>query len=155
MAFSVSGIYVINIIDVFDATQLAIDLSLTTHKIALYNNTKTPNYSSDTGYSATNEVSGTGWAAGGVALSAAASGGGSTAPTTTESPTGSLMYDMADVSVASTTLTSARGLIIYCDALAGDNNLVGVTFGADYSTSNGTFGVQWAATGVFAIDLTP
>lgn len=155
MAWTVSGLYVANWIDVLDATQLAVDLSLTSHKLALYNNTKTPNYSSDVGYSATNEVSGTGWAAGGVALSAAASGGGSTSPTLTESPTGSMMYDMADVSVASTTLTNARGLVLYADALAGDNNIVGVNFGADYSTVAGTFAIVWAAAGVFAIDLTP
>jgi hypothetical protein len=65
------------------------------------------------------------------------------------------MYDMADISVASTTLTSARAARIYADALAGDNLIVGINFGADYSTSNGTFGIQWAATGVFAIDFTP
>jgi hypothetical protein len=155
MAWTVSGLYVANMIDVFDATQLAIDLSLASHKIYLTNNTDTPNYSSDVAYSATNEVSGTGWAAGGVALSAAASGASSTSPTVTESPTGSLMYDMADISVASTTLTNARGAKIYADALAGDNLIVGINFGADYSTSSGTFGIQWAATGVFAIDFTP
>jgi hypothetical protein len=101
-------------------------------------------------------VSGTGWASGGVALSAAAAGGTSTAPTNTESPTGSQMYDMGDVSVASTTLTSAVAARIYADALAGDNLIVLVYFGGTaYSTVNGTFGIQWAATGVFAIDWTP
>lgn len=155
MAITVSGLYVANFIDILDATQLAIDLSLTTHKLALYNNTKTPNYSTDVGYSATNEVSGTGWAAGGVALSAAAAGATSTSPTTTESPTGTLMYDMGDVSVASTTLTNARGVMLYADALAADNAIVLVNFGSDFSTVAGTFGIQWAAGGVFNIDLTP
>lgn len=155
MAITASGLYVATFIDVLDATQLAIDLSLASHKIALYNNTHTPNYSGNGAYTATNEVSGTGWAAGGVALSAAAAGATSTAPTLTESPTGSLMYDMADISVASTTLTNARGCLIYADALAGNDGIVFVNFGADYSTTNGTFGIQWAATGVFAIDLTP
>lgn len=149
MAFSVSGLYVANIIDVFDATQLAIDTSLTTHKFSLYTNTKTPNYSSDVGYSATNEVTGTGWAAAPTIATVSGS------PTNTESPTGSWMYDLNDISAATTTLSLVRGLILWADALAGDNNIVGVTFGADYSTSAGTFGVQWAATGVFAIDLTP
>lgn len=155
MAWTASGLYVDNWIDILDATQLAIDLSLTTHKIALQNNSATPDFSADVSWNSTNEVSGTGWASGGVALSAAASGGGSTSPTVTESPAGSLMYDMADISVASTTLTNARGARIYADALGGDNLIVGINFGADYSTSNGTFGIQWAATGVFAIDLTP
>lgn len=155
MAWTASGLYVDNMIDVFDATQLAIDLSLTTHKIALQNNSATPDFSADVTWNSTNEVSGTGWATGGVALSAAAAGATSTAPTVTESPAGSLMYDMADISVASTTLTNARAARIYADALAGDNLIVGINFGADYSTSSGTFGIQWAATGVFAIDFTP
>lgn len=155
MAFSASGLYVANWIDILDATQLAVDLSLATHKLALYTNTHTPNFSTDVGYSATNEVSGTGWAAGGVALSAAASGGGSTSPTLTESPTGTIMYDMADVAVSGTTLTNARGVILYADALAGDNKIVGITFGADYSTNAGIFSIAWNAAGVFAIDATP
>lgn len=155
MAVTVSGLYVANMIDVFDATQLAVDLSLTTHKIALLSNSATPNFSTDASWSSTNEVSGTGWASGGIALSAAAAGATSTAPTNTESPTGSQMYDMGDVSVASTTLTNARAARIYADALAGDNLIVLINFGADYSTVAGTFGIAWAATGVFAIDWTP
>jgi len=156
MAVSVSGLYVANMIDVFDATQLAIDLSLTTHKIALLSNAATPNFSTDVSWSSTNEVSGTGWASGGIALSAAAAGGTSTSPTNTESPTGTQMYDMGDISVASTTLTSAVAARIYADALAGDNLIVLVYFGGTaYSTVNGTFGIQWAATGVFTVDWTP
>jgi len=155
MAVTVSGLYVANMIDVFDATQLAIDLSLTSHKIALLSNAATPNFSSDVTWNSTNEVSGTGWATGGVALSAAAAGATSTAPTNTESPTGSQMYDMGDISVASTTLTNARAARIYADALAGDNLIVLVNFAADYSTVNGTFGIVWASTGVFAVDWTP
>ncbi len=155
MAVSVSGLYGANWIDVLDATQLAFDLSLTTHKIALLSNSATPNFSSDTGWSSTNEVSGTGWASGGVALSAAAAGATSTSPTLTESPTGSAMYDMADIAVSSTTLTNARAARIYADALTGDPLIVLINFGADFSTNNGTFGIQWASTGVFALDLTP
>ena len=155
MTITVSGLYVANMIDVFDATQLAIDLSLTTHKIALLSNAATPNFSTDASWSSTNEVSGTGWPTGGIALSAAAAGGTSTSPTNTESPTGTQMYDMGDISVASTTLTNAHAARIYADALAGDNLIVLINFGADYSTVNGTFGIQWAATGVFTVDWTP
>ena len=155
MAVTVSGLYVANFIDMFDATQLAFDFSLATHKVALLNNSATPNFSSDTSWSNTNEVAGTGWVTGGIALSAAASGGGSTSPTVTESPTGSLMYDMADISVANTTLTNARALRQYADALTGDPLMFLINFGADYSTVAGTFAVQFAAAGVFAIDLTP
>lgn len=149
MAFSLSGLYVANIIDVLDNTQLAIDTSLTSHKFSLYTNTKSPNFSSDVGYSATNEVTGTGWAAAPTIATVSGS------PTTTESPAGSVMYDMNDISAATTTLAAVRGLILWADLLAGDNNIVAITFGADYSTTAGTFGVQWPSTGLFAIDITP
>lgn len=150
-----SGLYVANWIDILDATQLAIDLSLTTHKLALYTDTKTPNFGTDTAYTSTNEVSGTGWAAGGVALSAAAAGSTSVAPTLTNS-SGTMVYDHTnDVSVSTTTLTNARGVMLYADALAGDNSIVMVNFGSDFSTVAGTFGIQWAAGGVFSIDLVP
>jgi hypothetical protein len=155
MAVTVSGLYVANWVDIVDATQLAIDLSLTTHKIFLISNAATPNFSTDTAYSATNEVSGTGWAAGGVALSAAAAGASSTAPTVTESPTGSLMWDMNDIAVSGTTLTNARAAQVYANALAGKNSIVLINFAADFSTNNGTFGITWPSTGLFAIDLTP
>jgi hypothetical protein len=160
MAVTNSGLFLVNWIDILDATQLAIDLSLTTHKLALFNNTITPNFSTDVSYGvgtyATNEVSGTGWAAGGVLLSAAAAGGTSVAPTLTEAPAGTMMYDWTnDLSVASTTLTGARCGLLYANGLAGKNAIVLINFGADYSTNNGTFGLSPAAAGVFTIDLTP
>lgn len=159
MAVTVSGLYVQNLfVDVWDATQLAIDLSLTTHKIALLSVTPTPNFDTDVTWNSTNEVSGTGWASGGIALSAAAAGATSTAPTNTISPTGTYMYDMGDIAVSTTTLTNARAARIYADALTtptADALIVLINFGADYSTTAGTFGIQWAATGVFTVDGTP
>lgn len=157
MAVTVSGLYVANWVDALDASQLAIDLSLTTHKLALLSNSATPNFDTDASWNSTNEVSGTGWASGGVALSAISAGGTSASPTLTTS-SGSMIYDMNDVSVASTTLTNARACRLYADALTtptADALIVLVNFGADYSTTAGTFGIQWAAGGVFAIDLTP
>lgn len=146
MAFSVSGLYVVNWIDILDATQLAIDLSLTSHRWAMYTNTLTPNYSTDSAYSATNEVTGTGYTAGGQTI---------VSPTVTESPTGSLMYDMADQVWAAPTSVTARGAILYADALAGNNLIVAMTFGADITSTAGTFTIQFAAAGVFAVNLTP
>lgn len=145
-AFSASGLYVDNFIDVLDGTQLAIDLSLTTHKWALYTNTLTPDFSTETAYSATNEVSGTGYSAGGQVI---------LSPTTTESPAGTLMYDMNDQVWAAPTSVTARGAILYADVLAGNNLIVAQTFGADFTSTAGTFTIQFAATGVFTIDLTP
>lgn len=144
MAFATSGLYVANFIDILDASQLAIDLSLTTHKWAMYTNTLTPNFSTDAAYSATNEVSGAGYTAGGQVI---------VSPTVTESPASVLMFDMADEVWASPTSVTARGAILYADALAGNNLIVGMTFGSDFTSTAGTFTIQFASTGVFTIDL--
>lgn len=146
MAWTASGLYFTTFRDLLDTTQLAIDLDLETHQIALYNNTETPDFSTETGYSVTNEVTGTGWSAGGVAV---------LGTTVSESPTGTLMFDGTDVSESGTTLSGVRGAKIYAAGLAGDNLIVGIDFGQDYATTNGTFAITWAAGGIFTIDLTP
>jgi len=148
-AFSTSGMYLVNWIDILDATQLAIDLSLTTHKWALYTNTLTPDFSANSAYSSTNEISGTNYTAGGRTIAA---GGGS--PTVTESPTGTIMYDQNDMTWPTATFT-ARGGILYADALAGDNLIVAQTYGADITATAGTFTVQFASGGVLTLDITP
>ncbi len=158
MAITASGLYVQNFIDELDATNVGLDLTVTTHRLSLISNSATPNFDTDVTWNSTNEVAGTGWASPGVLLSAAAAGGTSTAPTVTVSPSGTLMYDMNDVAVSSTTLTNARGVRLYADALTtptADALILLINFGADFSTNNGTFGIQFAATGVFALDLTP
>lgn len=150
MAVTASGLFVATWIDILDTTQLAIDLDLETHKVAMFTNTITPNFSTDTAYGVipynANEVSGAGYTAGGALL---------TTTTVAESPTGTLRFDAADTSWASSTITAARCALVYADALAGNNAIVLVNFGADYSTQNGTFLIQWAAGGIFTIDLTP
>jgi hypothetical protein len=50
---------------------------------------------------------------------------------------------------------TARGAKLYADALAGNNLICGINFGSDFTSTAGTFTIQWAAAGVFAIDLTP
>lgn len=149
MAITASGLYVATFVDVLDTTQLALDLDLETHKGALFSNSITPNFTSDTAYAVSpydaNEVTGTNWAAGGVALTG----------TTFTGASGTATFDATDVSVATTTLTNARGYLLYADALAGNNAIVLVNFGADYSTVAGTFAITWHANGIFTIDLTP
>lgn len=149
-AVTASGLFLPTWLDILDTTQLAVNLDLETHKIALFSNSITPNFSSDTAYNVApynaNEVSGTGWAAGGVVLTTTA---------LTESPTGTLKWDADDVSETGTTLTNARAGLIYADALAGNNAILLVNFGSDFSTVSGTFGITWASGGIFTIDLTP
>jgi len=144
-----SGLFVATFLDALDTTQLAIDLDLETHKGALFTNTITPNFTTDTAYGVSpynaNEVSGTNWAAGGVVLTG----------TTTSASSGTLILDATDVSVAATTISNARCYLLYADALAGNNAILLVDFTADYSTSNGTFAITWAAGGIAILDLTP
>lgn len=152
MAITASGLFVQTFMDALDATQLALDLDLDTHRIALYSNSLTqPTFSEATAaYGSSpfnaNEVTGTNWATGGVLL---------TGTTVSDSPAGTLMWDATDISVASATFTGARGGLIYADALAGNNAIIFLNFGSDYSPNAGTFQIQWAATGIFTLDLTP
>jgi len=145
-----SGLYVENFIDVFDGTQLAIDLSLTTHKIALFLDALTPDFSVNQDFTAapytSNQSSGTGYTAGGQTI---------VSPTTTESPAGTLMYDMADQVWASPTSVTARGSVTYADVLATNSLIVAHTFGSDIVSTAGTFTIAWNSLGVFTIDLVP
>src|SRR5690606_32750079 len=63
-----SGLYAATFQDVLDTTQLALNLELETHRVALYTSSRNPNYGQDTGYSSTNEIVGTGYTAGGEVL---------------------------------------------------------------------------------------
>ena len=160
MAITASGFFVQNLVDELDVTNIGFDWTLSTHKIALISDAATPNFDTNTTWAnlSANEVSGTGWAAGGVLLSAAGAGATSLAPTLTISPAGTLMWDMNDVSVASTTLSNAMAAVFYADALTSptaDALILLVDFVTAASTSAGTFGIQWASAGVATIDLTP
>jgi hypothetical protein len=168
VAFSQSGLYVHTFQEILRATTLTggqIDLRLNTYKIALHNNSLTQgtsplDYSAvDTTWVNTQEVSGTNWAAGGPTILTATGG----SPTLAEGTPGSIRYDMPDVSVASTTLNTGggpRGCIIHAFPVSApadmaDAMIIAITFGNDYPTTNGTFAIQWSATGVAEIDLTP
>jgi hypothetical protein len=149
MAITASGLYCATFMDAWDTTQLALDLDLETHKGALFSNSITPNFTTDTAYGVSpydaNEVSGTGWAAGGVALTG----------TGLSASSGTITFDATDVSQSSTTLTNARGYLLYADALGGNNAILLVNFGADYSTVAGTLAIVWNASGIATWDMTP
>lgn len=144
MAFA-SGLYVATIRDSLKNV-IALDLDSEVHKIAMYTNTLTPNFDADpSSYSTSNEVTGTAYTAGGQALTS----------TTLTGASGILTFDAADMVWSSSTIVNARGAIIYADGLAPKANIIAVNFGSDYSTSNGTFTIQWSASGIFSVDLVP
>lgn len=95
------------------------------------------------------EVSGTGWSAGGVDLA------GEDLDHTTRADC--LVYDATDVSETGTTLTNAEGAIIYAAGLSNEC-IVAIDFGSAYSTVAGTFAITWATLangGIFYIDCAP
>lgn len=149
MSVTASGFYLPTWMDILDVTQLGVDLDAETNKGALFSDTPTPNFDTDTAYGVApynaNEVTGTNWPAGGVAL----------VGTTLAILSGVLILDATDVSVANTTFSNAKLYFLYADALGGNNGIVGVNLGASYSTSNGTFAITWAAGGYASLDLTP
>lgn len=171
MSLTKSGLYVQTFKDIMIQTAYTpanINLTLATYKISLWDSAMVDgsglmNFSSATpAWANTNEVSGTGWATGGVLLSAAATGGTSATPTFAEGTTGSLRYDHTnDLSVASTTLTTGGGpfgCFIYADPVSSPVAkplIVAVNFLAAFPTNNGTFGITWSGTGIFEIDVTP
>jgi hypothetical protein len=148
VAFSSSGLYVLTIVDILK-NDTAIDLVADSLKCAMYTDSLTPNFDTNTAYSATNEVSGTGYTAGGNVLTTVTCALGSA---------GQVKIDADDVSWTASTITNARGAIIYDDTITtptADPLLIAIAFGADYSTTAGTFGIAWSASGIAVIDVTP
>ena len=103
-----------------------------TLKIALYTSSASLG-ATTTAYSTTNEVSGTGYTAGGVTLSSQA--------VAYDSSNNVAYFDSADPSWSSATIT-ARGALIYNNSKSNASIAV-LDFGSDFSSSNGTFQVQF------------
>lgn len=99
-------------------------------KIALYTSSATLG-ATTTAYSATNEISGTGYTAGGAALT-------NVTPTTS----GTTAYlDFDDVSWTSATFTCA-GALIY-NSTDSNKAVAVLDFGGDQQVTAGTFTIQW------------
>lgn len=100
-----------------------------TFKIALYTNSASFN-AATTAYTTSNEITGTGYTAGGNTL-------------TRVDPTSSgttAFTDFADTTWSSSTIT-ARGALIYNDSASGDPAVAVLDFGADKTSTNGDFTV--------------
>lgn len=151
MAWTESGLFYATFRDVLKDTT-AVSLTDTNNNLALTSNTETPDFISSTDpstWTTANEVTGTNWASGGINLST-----GTYAPTITQSPSKTLMWDMNNVSVASTTLTGAYGAYIYANGQTPKAKIIGVWFGGTgYTTVAGTFAVTWNALGILTIQM--
>ena len=100
-------------------------------KIALYTSSATLG-ATTTAYSATNEVSGTGYTATGNTLT-------NIDPTTSGT---TAFTDFADTTWASATIT-ANGALIYNDTHASDAAVAVLAFGGDKTSTNGDFTIQF------------
>ncbi len=102
-----------------------------TFKLALYTSSATLG-AATTAYSATNEASGTGYSAGGAALTNVnPSSSGTTALT-----------DFDDLTFSSATIT-ANGALIYNDTASGDPAVCSLAFGGDKTSTAGDFTIQF------------
>jgi hypothetical protein len=104
-----------------------------TFNLALYTSSATLD-ASTTAYSATNESSGTGYTAKGAALTRVD-------PTTSGT---TAFTDFADLTFSSSSIT-ARGALIFNESAAGDPSVCALDFGADKTSTNGDFTIQFPA----------
>lgn len=126
-----------------------IDFGSDTIKVALLDNTHVPdqdahNYFDDV---VVDEVVGTGYTAGGATLS--------TPTVTYTGATNILKLDGADVSWPSSTIT-ARYAVVYDATPATDATrplIAYVDFGADVTSSGGTFSITWDAAGIATVTV--
>jgi len=98
-----------------------------TFKLALYDNSASFT-AATTAYTTSNEISGSGYSAGGGTL---------TNVTPTSSST-TAFTDFADLTFSTATIT-ARGALIYNDTAAGDPSVVVLDFGGDKTSTAGDF----------------
>ena len=156
MAFTASGVFTAFIRDALNnTTSHSHDLDADTIKVALYGNSGTPDktvantlsgYNQATSQWVTaNEVTATGWTAGGLALASVTSSfSGST-----------YTFDAADRAGGATdTVTNCYGILVYNATLT--TNLDGICFnylGGANSVVSGTFTVVFNASGIFTVSV--
>ena len=102
-----------------------------TFKLAMYTNSASFT-AATTAYTTSNEVSGTGYSAGGGTLTRVdPSSSGTTAFT-----------DFSDLTFSTATVT-ARGALIYNDTASGDPTVIVLDFGGDKTSTAGDFTIQF------------
>ena len=114
------------------------DLVADTIKIALFTSSASLG-ASTTAYSTSNEVSGTGYSAGGETLTSR-----------TVSTTGTTAFFDADDPTWTSASFTARGALIY-NSTNGDKAIAVLDFGGDFTVSSGTFKIVFPAAGANAI----
>ena len=155
MAFNASGVFTAFIRDALNnTTSHSHDVDADSLKVALYGNSGSPDKTvanTLTGYNQStsqwvtaNEVTATGWTAGGLALASVTSTfSGST-----------YTLDAADKAGGATdTVTNCYGVLIYNDTLTTKDGLAFLYLGGANSVVSGTFTVVFNASGILTITV--
>jgi hypothetical protein len=125
-----------------------IDWDSDTIKVALLTNSYTPNQDTHNYYDdvVANQVTGTGYTAGGLTL---------TNKTNTYVPdTNTIILDAENVTWSSSTITARYAVIYSVGGTNATSPLIGyVDFGSDQSSSNGNFTITWDSTGIVRITV--
>lgn len=152
MAITASGLFGLTLEKFLNATSMPTSglESETAVKAAMITDSATPDFNAHDFWAdlEANEVSGTGYTAGGNVM------------TTTELSvaSGVLTYDAADVQWTSSTISNAMAAVGYFDrggATTADELVFLSDFVTAASSSSGTFTIQWSASGIFTVDFTP
>lgn len=125
----------------------SIDLDTDTIKVMLVTSAYTPDQDAHTKRSdITNEVSGTGYSAGGATLA--------NKSVTADNTDNEGVFDADDVVWASSTIT-ARGAVLYKSrggAASADELIAYIDFGSDKTSSGANFTIAWAAEGILNLN---
>jgi hypothetical protein len=124
----------------------SIDLDTDTIKVALVTSSYAPNQDSHDFFDdVTDEVSGTGYTAGGATLANKA--------VTQDNTDNEGVFDADDVTWSTSTIT-ARGAVIYKSTGTASTSpiICYIDFGSDKSSSAGNFTLQWAAEGILNLN---
>jgi hypothetical protein len=122
-----------------------VNLKTDTIKVALVTSTYTPSADNHDFFNdITNEVSATGYTAGGVTL---------TVTTSQDNTDDEGVFDASDASWASSSIT-ARGAVIYKDTGTPSTSpiIAYIDFGTDKTSDGGTFQITWASEGIINLN---
>jgi hypothetical protein len=118
------------------------DIDTDTIKCALVTSTYTPDADTHDFFNdVTNEVTGTGYTGGGATLGSVT--------VTVDTANNRVVFDAADTSWATSTITARAAVIYKSTGTAGTSPLLFyIDFGSDITSTGGTFLITWSANGV-------
>jgi hypothetical protein len=126
-------------------TSYPVDFDTDTIKVMLVTSAYTPDFDAhDYANDVTNEVSGTGYTAGGATLG--------TVTVTLDTTNDRVDIDAADTTWSSSTITARAAVIYKSTGTASTSPLIAyIDFSTDQVSSNGTFTISWNAAGIIRL----